>query len=110
EAARAHGLPTERQQQLPDPAKAPFAGVRHGAEALGRLLARWPDTDCVFCSSDTFALGAFFECQRRRIAVPGELGIAGFLGLELAGETEPALTTVRVPRHAIGREAARLLI
>jgi LacI family gluconate utilization system Gnt-I transcriptional repressor len=109
-AARAHGLPTDRLLQLPDPAGAPFAGIRHGAEGLARMLARWADTDCVFYSSDSFAVGGLFECQRRGIAVPDQLGIAGFLGLELGAEIEPGLTTVRVPRYAIGHEAARLLI
>jgi LacI family gluconate utilization system Gnt-I transcriptional repressor len=84
--------------------------TRGGAEALASLLDAHPDMDAVLCSSDSFALGALFECQRRGIEVPGRLGIAGFLGLELAAETVPALTTVRVPIHAIGREAARLLV
>ena len=48
------------------------------------------------------------ECQRRGVAVPGKIAIAGFDDLDIAGQVVPALTTIRVPRYAIGREAARL--
>jgi LacI family gluconate utilization system Gnt-I transcriptional repressor len=109
-AARRHGLATDRIVQLADSTTAQFAGIRNGAAALGQIVERWPETDCVFCSSDTFAVGALFECQRRRVAVPAQLGIAGFLGLDLGSETEPQLTTVRVPRYEIGRTAAALLL
>ncbi len=104
-AVRRLALPADRIVTLSAPAK-----VRSGADGFATLLERWPDTDCVFCSSDTFAVGALFECQRRGWPVPERIGIAGFLGLDLAAETVPPLTTVRVPRYDIGRQAAALLL
>ena len=98
-------LPTDRIVMLAAP-----ANVRSGADGFAALLERWPDIDCAFCSSDIFAVGALFECQRRGWPVPDRIGIAGFLGLDLAAETVPPLTTVRVPRYDIGREAAALLL
>ena len=100
-----HDLAAERSVTLAQPAAIGSAG--RGAAAL---LERWPDTDCLFCSSDAFAVGTLFECQRRGWPVPDRLGIAGFLGLALSGETVPALTTVRVPRYEIGRRAAAMLL
>ena len=45
----------------------------------GRLLLdRRPDVRAVFCSADAIAVGALFECQRRGLAIPGRIAIAGF--------------------------------
>jgi LacI family gluconate utilization system Gnt-I transcriptional repressor len=80
-----------------------------GGRAMADLLDRRPDLRAVFCSADAIAAGALFECQRRGLAVPGRIAIAGFDDLDIAGQVVPALTTIRVPRYAIGREAARLI-
>jgi LacI family gluconate utilization system Gnt-I transcriptional repressor len=80
-----------------------------GSRAMAALLERQPDLRAVFCSADAIAAGALFECQRRGVAVPGRVAIAGFDDLDIAGEVVPALTTIRVPRYAIGREAARAI-
>jgi len=104
-AMRRCGLATHRFVEV-----GPTPNLRGGATAMARVLERWPETDCALASSDSFAAGALFECQRRGIAVPDELGIAGMLDLEIAGETAPALTTVRVPRYEIGRRAALELL
>lgn len=84
--------------------------VERGAGDLASLLARWPDTDAVFCSSDSAALGAVSEARRRGIAVPDGLAVAGFGDFEFAGESGLGLTTVSIPGHAIGAEAGRLLL
>lgn len=91
---------------------APAAGsmVQRGARDLAALLARWPDTDAVFCSSDSVALGAVSEARRRGIAVPTDLAVAGFGDFEFAGDSGLGLTTVRIPGHGIGAEAGRMLL
>jgi LacI family gluconate utilization system Gnt-I transcriptional repressor len=81
-----------------------------GRLGLGQLLARDRRIDAVFCSSDVFAAGVLFECQRRGWRVPDRLAIAGFQGLPLAAAVHPAFTTVRIPRYEIGRNAAELLL
>lgn len=80
-----------------------------GAQAMGALLDRSPRTRAVFCYSDVLAAGAVFECQRRGIAVPGEVAIAGYDDLEIAGQMVPALTSLRVPRYEIGRRAGEMI-
>ncbi|MQM39550.1 HTH-type transcriptional regulator GntR [wastewater metagenome] len=81
-----------------------------GAESVNRMRAEVPDLDAVFCANDILAIGALFECQRRGVDVPGDLSIAGFDDVELASQVNPGLTTVRIPRYEIGREAARMLM
>lgn len=80
-----------------------------GGRAMATLLDRCPEVRGVFVSADAMAVGALFECQRRGIAVPGKLAITGFDDLDIARHVVPALTTIRVPRYAIGREAARVI-
>ena len=43
--------------------------VDAGAQAMATLLRR-PDVRAVFCSADAIAVGALYECQRRRLDVP----------------------------------------
>lgn len=83
--------------------------VDAGARAMATLLERRPDVRAVFCSADAIAIGALYECQRRGLAVPAQVAIAGFDDVPLAGQVVPALTTIRVRRYEIGRRAARLI-
>ncbi len=80
-----------------------------GAELLGRLLAAAPDCDAIFCCNDDLAHGAIFQCQRRGIAVPGQLAICGFNDLPASAWMTPSVTTIDTPRYRIGFEAATLL-
>lgn len=80
-----------------------------GARAMSRLLNQRPDLRAVFCSADTLAAGAIFETQRRGLAIPDDVAIAGFDDLDIAAQIVPALTTLRVPRYEIGRRAGEMI-
>jgi LacI family gluconate utilization system Gnt-I transcriptional repressor len=82
---------------------------RGGAAGVVELLSRRRDVDAFFCTSDVIALGALFECQRRRIAVPRRIAITGMDDQEIASQCVPALSTMRMPRYEMGRRAAALL-
>ena len=84
--------------------------IREGAKILDALLERHPDTDAIVFGSDTLAVGALMEAQRRGLRVPEDVAITGFGDVELAGETVPALTTVRTPRRELGRICAEVLL
>lgn len=94
-----------RELTVPD-----ASSVGLGAALLEGMLARHPDCDALFLCNDDLAQGALFQCSRLGIAVPGRLAIAGFNDLAASAWTSPSLTTVATPRHAIGCEAARLLL
>lgn len=81
-----------------------------GQSLLSALLTASPDLDAVFFANDELAAGALFECMRRGIRVPEDLAIMGFSDEEIATHLYPALTTVRIPRHEMGRLAADLLL
>jgi LacI family transcriptional regulator, gluconate utilization system Gnt-I transcriptional repressor len=84
--------------------------MSQGGEALERLVARYPEIDAVFFANDPLAFGALQRCQRRGWAVPKRIAVAGFGDFEIARETIPALTTVRIPGYEIGRTAARMIL
>src|SRR5262245_884951 len=86
------------------------SALGHGRGGLADLLARPPDVDAVFCSSDTLALGWSTEAHARGISSPRHLAAIGFGDFALAADTHPALTTVRIDGTGIGRQAARFII
>jgi LacI family gluconate utilization system Gnt-I transcriptional repressor len=80
-----------------------------GAAGMAEVLAKHPDVDGVFGANDTIALGALFECQRRGIAVPGKIRVAGCDDLPETAVVHPRLTTLRIDRVRIGTEAGKLI-
>lgn len=86
------------------------SSVELGAHLLDRMLEAHPDIEALFFCNDDLAQGALFRCQRRSIAVPGQLAIAGFNDLPASAWTTPALSTIATPRYRVGREAAGILL
>ncbi|HVJ75012.1 MAG TPA: LacI family DNA-binding transcriptional regulator [Casimicrobiaceae bacterium] len=80
-----------------------------GARALGELVDRRPDVRAVFCSADAIAVGALHECHRRGLAVPGRIAVGGFDDIPIAEHVDPELTTIRIPRYAIGQHAGAMI-
>jgi DNA-binding LacI/PurR family transcriptional regulator len=80
------------------------------ADAMGSLLARFPDLDAVFAASDSMAaaaIGVLLDAGRR---VPEDVAVVGFDDSPVAMTVRPTLTTVRQPIGAMGRELAELLM
>lgn len=80
------------------------------AEAMRALLDRRPDIDGLFAASDSMAaaaIGVLLDAGRR---VPEDVAVVGFDDTPIATTIRPALTTVRQPIEAMGREMARLLL
>jgi len=84
--------------------------VAAGGAALDRIVARHPEVSAIFAASEVRAIGALLQCQRRGLAVPQRIAIAGFNDALLGEHLVPALTTVRVPRHEIGRRAGQMIV
>ena len=99
------GLPADRVVQLGRP---PMS-IEDGAEAVPELLARFPDTDCIFCVSDAAAFGVLSGLSSRGLSVPDDIGLAGFGNFEVSRFASPSISTVVVDPRRIGREAGRLI-
>jgi LacI family gluconate utilization system Gnt-I transcriptional repressor len=81
-----------------------------GAQALARILQRLPRLNAIACSNDVIALGVLFEAQRRGVAVPTQLRVAGFGDLPFSEECVPPLTTIQPRATEIGLRVAQEII
>jgi LacI family gluconate utilization system Gnt-I transcriptional repressor len=75
----------------------------------GRGKKTLPVTALAF-ANDHIATGALLEAARVGILVPQELALLGFGDFALARQLQPGLSSVSLPRHAIGAQAAARLV
>jgi LacI family gluconate utilization system Gnt-I transcriptional repressor len=85
------------------------SSIEAGRNALEALLARHPDLDAVYFSNDDMAIGGYFYCLAQGIAIPEQLALMGYNGLDIGRFAPHPLATVRTPRRFIGEIAARLV-
>ena len=83
--------------------------IAGGGAAMARLLMGNAPT-AVFVASDTMALGALSELQRRGIGVPGDVSLAGFDDIPGLEFVHPRLTTVHVPMAELGAAGVERLM
>jgi LacI family transcriptional regulator, gluconate utilization system Gnt-I transcriptional repressor len=86
------------------------SSVALGGSLLVELMESESATTAVFCGNDNLALGALFECQRRRIRVPQDMSIIGFNDLEYSASACPSLSTVATPRYEMAKLAAEIIL
>ena len=84
------------------------AGKLAGAEIAGMPTGRRPTA--VFCANDLLALGVLQEMTASRIRVPDSISIVGYDDIDFAAAAAVPLSSVRQPRHLLGRTAAQLLL
>jgi LacI family transcriptional regulator len=95
-------------QVLETPALNVSAGQK-AAATLADLPAEIRPT-AVFCANDLLALGVLQEMTSRRIRVPDGIAIVGYDDVDFAAAAAVPLSSVRQPRHQLGRAAAQLLV
>jgi len=99
-----HGLELAEQ----DIVETPF-GVDEGRDAMRSLMTRRRRPTAIVCGAEPFAYGAILECPELGLTVPRDISITGFDDMSLSASMAPGLTTVRTPRHEMGRLAGRYL-
>ncbi|MFQ5855368.1 MAG: LacI family DNA-binding transcriptional regulator [Anaerolineae bacterium] len=104
QALEAHGIPY-------DPALVRYGDFREesGYAAMMSLLDGKPP-DAVLVASDLVAFGALEAIKMRGLRVPGDIALVGFDDVPVARYVDPPLTTIRLPAHQLGAEAARLVL
>ena len=81
-----------------------------GVTAMASLLALENPPTAVFAGNDEMAFGAMTAIHKHGLSVPQDISMVGFDDQKTAAFYIPALTTVNIPRHALGRRAAQELI
>lgn len=79
-------------------------------EAVARVLDDGAPPGAIVAANDESAIGALKAVRARGLAVPGDVVVAGFDGIDETNWTEPTLTTLRFDRRALGRSMACWLV
>jgi LacI family transcriptional regulator len=106
EAAQNHGLPAEAAPIVVTAGYEQQAGARAAEE----LLRTHPQVTAIIAGNDLIALGTLHALRARSLRCPEDVSVIGFNDMRFVDEFSPPLTTVRVPHHQLGVEAARLLL
>src|SRR5262249_54408456 len=81
-----------------------------GVKAARELLQSGFDPTAIVCVNDYMAIGVLREVRAHGLAVPGDVSVTGFDNVEFSEFTNPALTTLNIPRAAIGQMALEALL
>jgi LacI family gluconate utilization system Gnt-I transcriptional repressor len=110
DAACKLGMVRKGEQAVPTCVVPAPTTLGSGRSSLRELLARDPDIDALFCSSDMMAIGVIMEAHAQGIKIPEQLAVVGMGDLSFSRDVYPALTSVRIDGTAIGATAARFII
>jgi DNA-binding LacI/PurR family transcriptional regulator len=81
-----------------------------GFRATESLLSGADPPTAFFCFNDLMAMGALNAIQQRHMRVPEDISVIGFDDVAIASHMFPPLTTVRQPKHEMGRMATEILL
>lgn len=79
--------------------------VEGGYAAMLRILKSGKPPTAVVASNDLTAIGAMGAIHEHGLNIPNDISVIGFDGIELSAYTQPALTTVHVPRRELATVA-----
>jgi LacI family transcriptional regulator len=104
EGLAAHGLPVVNEHIVTG---APT--LEGGYQAALQLLTQAPSLTALFAYNDLMAIGAIRACQALGRRVPEDCAIIGFDDNYVAALVTPPLTTVRLDKYEMGRQATAAL-
>ncbi|MFG1710294.1 LacI family DNA-binding transcriptional regulator [Nonomuraea sp. M3C6] len=103
-AVRDHGLPDDLIVECAHWSEA------DGATAMRDLMSRTTGCTAVVAGNDLIALGCYDVFAERGLSCPRDISVIGFNDMPFLDKLRPPLTTVAVPHHELGAEAARMLL
>lgn len=104
EALQQHGLISE-----PHLCQEGNHRVDGGQAAMRRILAAGERPTAVLASNDLTAIGAMGAIFEHGLRVPEDISLVGYDDIQIAAFTNPALTTLRLPRTEVANVAFREL-
>ena len=85
------------------------SALAKGREMTAEMLERSPELDFLYYSNDMIGAGGLLYLLEKGIDVPGQIGLAGFNGVELLQGLPRKLATMDACRQEIGRRAAEIV-
>ncbi len=104
DALRSHGLTLDEAHYVETRLNLPDAYA-----ASLTYFEKHPQTDAVFCMSDTAALGVIRALNDLGKNVPGDVSVIGVDGIEMGQYTTPRLSTIVQPVEDIARQSMAVL-
>jgi LacI family gluconate utilization system Gnt-I transcriptional repressor len=86
------------------------SALAKGREMTQVMLERSPDLDFLYYSNDMIGAGGLLYLMEQGIDIPGQIGLAGFNGVELLQGLPRQLATMDACRAEIGQAAARIIL
>ncbi len=86
------------------------SALKKGREMTQAILERTPDLDFLYFSNDMIGAGGLLYLLEKGVNVPGEIGLAGFNGVELLQGLPRQLATMNSGRDEIGHRAAEIIV
>ena len=80
-----------------------------GREMTEEILRRTPDIDFLYYSNDMIGAGGLLYLLEKGVDIPGQIGLAGFNGVDLLKGLPRELATMDACRLEIGRKAAEII-
>lgn len=86
------------------------SALAKGREMTEAVVSRTPDLDFIYYSNDMIGAGGLLYLLEKNIDVPGQIGLAGFNGVELLQGLPKRLATMDACRFEIGQKAAEIIL
>ncbi len=88
----------------------PDSRIANGANAMLRLLQQKPAPTAVFAANDAMAIGCIQQIRKADLTIPNDIAVVGFDDIEMSSLMQPRLTTLRVFKEELGRQAVDTLV
>ena len=112
--ARREGFDSALQDAglVPQPQRMSIAkfNMESGYHQAEQLFGRAPGLDCLFCATDSIALGALQYCRSHSLRVPDDIMIAAVGDNRIGRVAYVPLTSAHLHYRTAGDKAARLLL
>ncbi len=86
------------------------SALAKGREMTQAMLERSPDLDFLYYSNDMIGAGGLLWLLEQGVDIPGQIGLAGFNGVELLQGLPRQLATMDACRSEIGEAAAKIIL
>jgi len=86
------------------------SALAKGREMTQEMLERSPDLDFLYYSNDMIGAGGLLYLIDQGVDIPGQIGLAGFNGVELLQGLPRQLATMDACRIEIGQAAANIIL
>ena len=85
------------------------SALAKGREMTEALLSRRPDLDFLYYSNDMIGAGGLLYLLEKGYDIPGQIGLAGFNGVELLDGLPKQLASMDACRRDVGQRAAEII-